>query len=120
MSHHIRLTPGECETVAKFYPGVTGRVVQAGISNMARCTKLFATPDGPRRMVLRKSIEAVSPKISGLMMTVGPNPRCTNLNHRMLELYTAAEAAFPELLSQFQAHLTYNGVLGEEFAEQFG
>ena len=120
MSPHIRLTPGECETVAKFYPGATARSVQLGVSNMARCTKLFATPDGARRTVLRKSMETVSPKISGLLMTVGPNSRCANLDHRLLELYDQAAEAFPELLEQLQAHLTYNGALGEEFAQQFG
>lgn len=120
MSPHIRLTPGECETVAKFYPGVTARAVQSGVANMARCTRLFATPDGARRTVLRKSMDTVAPKLSGLMMTVGPNPRCANLNHRLLELYNVGVEVFPVLLEQIQAHLTYNGGLGEEFDEQFG
>ena len=87
---------------------------------MARCTKLFATPDGARRTVLRKSMETVSPKFSGLLMTVGPNPRCANLDHRLLELYAQAAEAFPELLLEIQAHLTYNGALGEDFSERFG
>jgi hypothetical protein len=120
MSPHIRLTPGECETVAKFYPGATARSVQTGVANMARCTKLFATPDGARRTVLRKGMETLGPKISGLLMTVGPNPRCANLDHTLLEIYDRAAECFPELLVQLQAHLTYNGGLGEEFAEQFG
>lgn len=120
MSPHIRLTPGECETVAKFYPGATARSVQASVANMARCTKLFATPDGARRAVLRKSMEALGPRVSGLLMTVGPNPRCANLDHSLLELYDRAAEGFPELLVQIQAHLTYNGLLGEEFADPFG
>lgn len=120
MSPHIQLTPGECETVAKFYPGATPRSVQSGVTNMARLTKLFATPDGARRTVLRKSMETVSPKFSGLLMTVGPNPRCANLDHTLIQLYDRATEAFPELLVQIQAQLTYNGALGEEFAEQFG
>lgn len=120
MSPHLRLTPGECETVAKFYPGMTARGVGLCVANMARCTKLFATPDGARRTVLRKSMAALGPKISGLLMTVGPNPRCANLDRPLLELYDRAASEFPEMLVQIQAHLTYNGGLGEEFAHPFG
>lgn len=119
MSPHLHLTPGECETVAKFYPGATARSVGACVANMARCTKLFATPDGARRTVLRKSMEALGPKVSGLLMTVGPNPRCANLDHSLLELYNRAVEAFPEMLVQIQAHLTYNGSLGDEFDDPF-
>lgn len=120
MSPHIRLTPGECETVAKFYPGVTARSVEISVANMARCTKLFAAPDGARRTVLRKGMETLGPRVSGLLMTVGPNSRCANLDHSLLELYDQAAESFPELLVQIQAHLTYNGLLGEEFAHPFG
>lgn len=120
MSPHIRLTPGECETVAKFYPGITARGVELSVAAMARCTKLFATPEGARRTVLRKSMETLGPKVSGLLMTVGSNPRCANLDNTLLELQTQAAEGFPELLDQIQAHLTYNGTLGEEFTHQFG
>ena len=120
MSPHLHLTPGECETVAKFYPGMTARSVGNCVANMARCTKLFATPEGARRTVLRKGMEALGPKISGLLMTVGPNPRCAGLDYALLELYEQAVSDFPEMLVQIQAHLTYNGNLGEEFANPFG
>lgn len=120
LSPHLRLTPGECETVAKFYPGITARGVELSIAGMARCTKLMAAPDGARRTVLRKSLETLAPGISGLLMTVGPNPRCVNLDKSLLQLYDRAAEEFPELLTQIQAQLTYNGSLGEEFARQFG
>lgn len=120
MSPHIYLTPGECETVAKFYPGITARCVGNSVSSMARFAKLFATPTGPRRTVLRKGMEALGHNLSGLLMTVGPNPRCANLDHWLMEKYAVAAEKFPEMLVQIQAHLTYNGNLGEEFNDPFG
>lgn len=120
MSPHLHLTPGECATVAKFYPPATSRNVQDSLRNMAFYTKLFAAPEGPRRTVLRKSINLLGAHVSSMLMTTGPNPRCADLNPRMLEQYDRAVAAFPEMLSQLQAHMTYNGLFGEEFTKIFG
>ncbi len=120
LSHHLHLTPGECGAVAKFYPPATGRQVQVSLRNMAKYTKLFATPEGARRSLLRKGMNVLGPNVAGNLMTTGPNPRCTHMNQKMLELYHRAMEAFPELLSQLQAHMTYNGLFGEEFTKIFG
>ena len=114
------LPPGECATVAKFYPPATARQVQDSLRNMALYIKLLATPEGPRRAVLRKGMGLLGPHVGKQLMTTGPNPSCVPLNQPLLEHYEQAVAAFPEMLSQLQAHLTYNGTLGEEFEKIFG
>lgn len=119
LSHHLQLTPGECGAVAKFYPPVSSRQVQESLRNMAKCTKLLATPEGARRSLLRKGMNALGPRVAGALMTTGPNPKCAQLNQRLLELYHRAMENFPELLSQLQAHMTYNGLFGEEFTKKF-
>ena len=120
LSPHLQLTPGECATVAKFYPPATARQVQDSLRNMALYIKLLATPEGPRRAVLRKGMGLLGTHIGKQLMTTGPNPSCVPLNQPLLEHYEQAVAAFPEMLSQLQAHLTYNGTLGEEFEKIFG
>jgi hypothetical protein len=119
-SPHLQLTPGECATVAKFYPPATSRQVQDSLRNMAASIKLFATPEGPRRNALRKSMELVKLPVRGMLMTTGPNRKCAHLDDSMLELYNRVAEIFPEMLSQLQAHLTYNGTFGEEFTKIFG
>lgn len=120
LSNHLRLTPGECATVAKFYPPATSRQVQDSLWNMASSVKLFAVPDGARRAVLRKGMEILKLPARNMLMTTGANPQCAHLNEPLMERYDLAVAQFPELLSQLQAHLTYNGVFGEEFTKIFG
>lgn len=120
LSPHLQLTPGECAAVAKFYPPATAKQVQDSLRNMAFYAKLFATPEGPRRAILRKGMGALGSHISSLLMTTGPNPSCCTLNQQMLEYYNRAVEVFPEMLSQLQAHMTYNGLFGEEFTKIFG
>lgn len=120
LSNHIRLTPGECETVAKFYPGATARHIQQCLRTMASTNKLFAIPDGPRRTVLRKGMALLGPETAAMLMTTGPDPQCADLDPLLMEKYADAAAVFPELLRQLQAHMTYNGVFGEEFTKKFG
>lgn len=119
-SPHLQLTPGECATVAKFYPGTTSRQVQDSLRNMAASVKLFATPEGARRTALRKSMELMKLPVRALLMTTGPNLKCAHLDAPMQEIYDRVVSDFPELLSQLQAHMTYNGVFGEEFTKVFG
>lgn len=120
LSNHLRLTPGECATVAKFYPPASARQVQDSLRNMAYYLKLFAVPEGARRTVLRRSMEVLGLPVRTMLMTTGANPQCAHLNEPLLEKYDLAVAQFLELLSQLQAHLTYNGVFGEEFTKIFG
>ena len=119
-SGHMRLTPGECSAVAKCYPPATSRQIQDGVRKMAKYTKLLATPEGARRAVLRKGLSLLGADVAGMLMTTGPNARCFHMNQQLLELYHRAMEAFPELLNQLQAHMTYNGLFGEEFTKIFG
>lgn len=120
LTNHLKLTPGECATVAKFYPPATARQVQDSLHRMGRIVKLLSTPEGNRRTVLRKGLSALGPHAGAMLMTTGENTRCASLNHQLLDRYHSIMENFPELLSQLQAHLTYNGLFGEEFTKIFG
>ena len=118
LSPHIRLTPGECETTARFYSGVNAGQIKDCVRNMAMVTRLMAAPEGARRSLLRKSFGVIAQE-DKLMGSV-PNPDCAHLNEELYALYTQAEALFARLLLQLNAHMTYNAALGEEFAPPFG
>lgn len=120
LTPHMRLTPGECETVAKFYPPASSRNVESAIKNMAFFTGLLCTPEGAKRKVLTKGIDLVAPEFRGMVMTTGPDPKCSHLDDGLLSLYGKAAAAFPEMLSQLQAHMTYSAPFGAEFEGIFG
>ncbi len=119
-SPHIRLTPEECQLVARFYPGVSAKQVQVSVKNMALVAKLMAAPAGVKRNLMEKSVKALSKKGADLMIPSAPNPRCQQLDEPLLERYDKACQRYPGMLTQLSAHLTYNASLGEEFKNSFG
>lgn len=119
-SHHLRLTPGECETVAKFYSPASARGVQQSVRNMAWCNKILATPEGARRNLLKKGLSCMGPNIAGLVMPSEPSPKCSRYDEKLMELYEQAMDIYPELLRQLQAHMAYNAPFDEKFLPKFG
>lgn len=120
MSLHMQLTPGECQTVAAFYPPARRKQIQDCVKNMAFFTRLLASPEGAWRTVLKKGTGFIGGTPREMLMTTGPNPRCEGLDGELLALYDRAMARYPEMLRQLQAHLAHNAPLGEEFAPNFG
>mgnify|MGYP003300420918 CR=1 FL=1 len=118
-SQHIHLTPGECETVARFYPPAGSANVKNSVKNMNTFVKLFAIPDGVRRRALEKSVAAVSKRYGDMLMTEQPIAQYTPYVEGLLEKYNKALAVFPEMLTQLQAHMTYSAPLREEFQKTF-
>ena len=119
-SPHIRLTPGECETAARFYTGVSAATVRDAVRNMAMATKLLATPEGARRNLLARSLKITGKNREDRVMGNQPNLLCSHLNGELEARYQQAAEEFPDLLLQLSAHLTYNAPLGEDFASIFG
>lgn len=120
LSPHMQLTPGECETVAKFYPPAGAGNIRDSLRAMAFFTRLLTAPEGAKRTVLTKGIGLAASEFSGMIMTTGPDPCCCALDGALAALYEQAVEQFPEMLSQLQAHMTYNAPFGREFEAIFG
>lgn len=120
LSQNIRLTPGECETVARFYSPASAKTVKNAVNSMAFFVKLFAAPEGMRRKLLEKGVGAVGKSYNDLLMTEKPVELCAPYLPELMERYEAAKSRFPEMLSQLQAHMTYGAPFGEEFKGIFG
>jgi len=118
LSPHIRLTPGECETVARFYPGIGTGQIRLCVQNMRLLTKLLAAPEGVGRKLVLGGMGLAAKK--DMVMPIGPDPGCTELDGALLKLYDRAAEQFPEMLAQLVAHMTYNAPLGEAFSPIFG
>lgn len=120
LSAHIRLTPGECETVARFYPPASAKNIKDSVSSMARYVRLLATPEGMRRRVLEKGVGIVGKDYADMLMAEKPLPLCAPYLPGLLEKYQQAVELFPEMLTQLQAHMTYSAPFGDEFKGKFG
>lgn len=120
LSPHLSLTLGECETVAKFYAPASAGEIRRCLRSMASTVKFLAMPEGARRTVVEKGLKLVAPVFSGMVMPLSANPRCAHLDGPLLACYEQAVKQFPEMLSQLQAHMTYNALFGQEFDRIFG
>lgn len=120
LSPHLRLTPGEWETVARLYSPVSPRAVRDSLQNMARFTKLLSAPPGARRAVVSSAVALFGKELTDMMIPEEPNPKCTHLNEAIMARYHQAQELFPGMLSQLQAHMTYSAPFDAEFLPIFG
>ena len=115
-SPHIRLTDGECDTVAAFYGKVNAGNVRRSVNSMATSVKLLAMPNGNFRRLVEKS---VPDRLRQFFMGRTPNKKCAQLNAPMLALFDEALVKFPEMAAALSAHLAHNAPLGELFEPTF-
>ncbi len=119
LSGMIRLTQGECATVAQFYPAAQERQVRASVKNMAAFLHLLAAPEGLRRNLLKAGVSVIARQFKNVVMTEGPNPSCARMDAVLMEHYSRAMERFPDMLEQLRDHMTYNAPLGEAFDARF-
>lgn len=119
ISHHIRLNNDECAVVAGFYPAASAQDIRTCIRNMALAQRLLTIPTAAGHAAVVKFTQVAGGNTSGMVMTIGPNPRCSHLNGKLLELYNRALAEFPAYLEQLSAHMAYGEPLGDHFAANF-
>lgn len=114
MRKHLRLTRGECMTVADFYPGTTGGKVLRSVRSMAFLTGILAQPRNAS--FLQKYI----PGLWEHSIPAQEDPSLAPYMVELQELYGQALERYPKLLSQLTAHLQSGADLGEDFTPDFG
>lgn len=119
LTGHLKLLPQEADTVAKFYPPATGKMVLESLRAMRMTRRLLTAPEGGGRKLLEQSIRVGGRQTAAMLMTTEPNPRCAQKNPVLLDAYQQAEEHFAALLPQLMAHLTYNAPLEAPFHKRF-
>lgn len=119
LTAHLKLTDGECDTVAKFYPPATAKLIRSALASCVGAVRLLTTQEGASRWVLEKSLGLFGKDSRGLLLGTKADQRCTRMNEPLMELYMQAVADFPVYLEQIQAHMTYNAPLEAEFDRTF-
>ena len=117
MGRYMKLKNDEFDTVAAFFPEITGKDAAACIHNMALAHRLLTIPNVHGAIV--KFTQFAGGKTSGRVMTIGANPKCDHLNQKLLALYHQALSHFPAYLEQLNAHLAYGEPFGTDFSVNF-
>ena len=117
INRHIRLKKADHSLIAGFYPEISARDTGACIRNMAAAQMLLTIPHAHGAIV--KFTQLAGGNTSGKVMTIGPNPKYSHLNEKILSLYDSSLAGFPAYLEQLNHHLAYNAPFGPLFAPNF-
>lgn len=114
LAEHLHPSRGECETIAEFYPTVSGRIVARCFRRMGFLVRLLANPN--RRLVERGA------KLLHFEQSVMPprtNRSCAQWDEPLLEGYNAALAQYPILAAELDQALETGEPLGEAFLHTF-
>lgn len=113
---HMKLTRGECVTVAQFY-GVSSGAVRQSVGNMITASKLLTLKN---RKLMAKVLSLAPAHVAQQQMHESPNVRCAELNKGLSAYYDRALKRYPKLLEQLLAHMQSGEPLGEDFEPDFG
>lgn len=113
----IRLTRGECMTVAEFYPGVTGSKVNRSFRIMALCIRLLAHPN---RKLQEQVLIRFAPQFLEHRLPVEADRSLAPYVSELHRLYCQAANAYPAMLAELMAHLQTGQDFTEAFSPTFG
>lgn len=120
LTKHMALEEEACAVVSRFYPGTDSSHIRESLKSMVAIRKALELPKGALRTTVIKTMSAGSETFRDMVVGPEPDPACQELNQPLFERYEQAGKAFPEMVLQLGAHLTYNAPLGEDFAPVFG
>lgn len=122
-THHrgkqLKLTRGECVTVAAFFPPAEPGHVNRAVKFMVWCQKVFAFPQGMKRRLVVRVLKSLGGSRPYLLVPSRAEPKFKAVDQQMLALYTQALERYPLLLTQLQEHMTHGAPLGTEFEPVF-
>lgn len=118
-SGHIRLTPGECGTVASFYPPATSGLVESCTKTMAERIRALTLPKGMRRDLTAKALSAAGKDAAGLLMPLRATTAGREWDAALARLFEMATARYAVLVDQMQAYLRRGTPLGTDFSADF-
>ena len=117
VSEHIRLTRGECVTVAGFFPPATAYTVRQGVGIMSLVCRALTMKN---RKLLQAMFRLGGEYASQLVMFTRPNHRCAQLIEPLEQLYDRALGRYAGLAAQLLDCLENGTPLGSDFDADFG
>lgn len=115
-TRHLKLTRGECMSVAAFYPGATGAEVNQSVRLMGFGLRFLA---GGSREKRQKLLKKIRPSICDHFVPEAPVTAWARMDSELLARFNRCVKRYPELLRQLEEHRRNGVPLGEDFAPTF-
>lgn len=116
MGRYLKLTRGECMTVAEFYPPATGANVSRSVHLMAASLKFLASPNRKLRVSLLRRLR---PQLLDSLIPETPVAAFSRMDSELLARFNRSLTRYPRLLAQLEAHRTGDEPLGPDFLPSF-
>ncbi|MBQ2854539.1 MAG: hypothetical protein IJE81_03595 [Oscillospiraceae bacterium] len=116
ISASLKLTRGECVTVAQFFPPATAANVYSAHSSLMFWTRRFASPKRRTAKLLQKAMKG---GFAHQMMPDHANHRCMHLDDAMVACCSRALEVYPEMARQLTDYRETGSPLGELFDAAF-
>lgn len=116
ISPSLKLTRGECVTLAQFFPPATAANTYSAYSGMMFWTRHFAAK---KRGFVKLLLKAAKGNFPHQMMPDHANHKCLHLDSAMEECCERALERYPEMARQLTAYRETGAPLGELFAPAF-
>jgi len=113
----MKLTRGECMTVASFYPTATGANVSQSVRHMAFALRFLAGGSRQRR---EKLLYRLKPSLCDVLIPEEPVTAYARMDSELLARFNRAQKQYPLLMEQLEAWGQTGEPLGEEFLPTFG
>lgn len=117
MSEKIRLTRGECVTVASLYPPATPGSVHRGVTFMRLAIRYLSGKDQEK---VRKQLTRVRPGLTAKLVPSQPVEEYARMDSELLARYNRALRAYPQMVQQLLDFMKQGTELDEAFAAAFG
>lgn len=117
MSEKIRLTRGECVTVASLYPPATPGSVHRGVGFMRFAIHYLAGNDQDK---VRRQLNRIKPSLTTKLVPSQPVESYARMDSELLARYNRALRAYPEMVQQLLDLMNQGKELDEAFAVTFG
>lgn len=117
MSDQIRLTRGECVTVASLYPPATPGSVHRGAIFMRLAIRYLAGKDQEK---VKKQLNRVKPSLTTKLVPSEPVAEYARMDSELLARYNRALRDYPQMVQQLLDLMNQGAELNEAFAPTFG
>ncbi len=117
MSEKIRLTRGECVTVASLYPPATPGSVHRGVAFMRLSIHYLAGKDQEK---VKRQLNRIKPSLKSKLVPAQPVEKYARMDSELLARYNRALRAYPQMVQQLLDLMGQGKDLDEAFVGTFG
>ncbi len=102
---HIHPGTANARVIARFFPQVTERQVEASLTGMLQGHHLLMAPNRPKRLLLDACISLIgkTESLGGMVMSEAPSNACRNMVDRLQAMYADAVPVAVDLITAFPA-----------------